>query len=132
MKAYNKIKNLILLFLALIAANSCTKRFEKLNTNPALLSEDLVTPEYLLSGVQVGIGGGMGAADVGNYAGMTVRVDNAPFVDHFDDGAWNATYTTFGNNLAAIIRKTASDPELVNKKAIARIMKVWVFSQATD
>src|SRR6476620_8251398 len=132
MKAYNKIKNLSLLFLALLAANACTKKFEDLNTNPALLSEYLVTSEFLLSGVQVGIGGGMGASDAGNYAGMTVRVDNAPFVDHFDDGAWNVTYTSFTNNLAAIIRKTANNPDLVNKKAIARILKVWVFSQATD
>jgi hypothetical protein len=132
MKAYNKIRNLSLIFLLLLAVSACTKKFEELNTNPAQLSEELVTPEFLLSGVQAGIGGGMGAADAGNYAGMSVRVDNAPFVDHFDDGAWNLTYTSFANNLSAIIRKTSNDPELVNKKAIARILKVWVFSQATD
>src|SRR6266496_107469 len=118
MKTYNKIKNLSLLLLSLLLANACTKDFKGLNTNPALVSEDLVNPEFLLSGVQVGIGGGMGAADAGNYCGMTVRVDNAPFVDHFDDGAWNATYTSYCNNLAAIIRKTQDDPEVVNKKAI--------------
>ena len=119
------------MFIAILA-NACTKDFKEQNTNPSLLSEDLVTPEFLLSGVQYGIGGGLGASDVGNYAGMTVRVDNAPFVDHFDDGAWYATYTSFCNNLATIVRKTSKDPELVNKKAIARILKVWVFSQATD
>ena len=132
MKAYNNIKNLSLLILVLLLANGCTKDFKEENTNPALVSEDLVTPEFLLSGVQDGIRGGMGAADAGNYCGMTVRVDNGPFVDHFDDGAWNATYTSYCNNLAAIIRKTKDDPELVNKKAIARIMMVWVYSQATD
>ena len=63
---------------------------------------------------------------------MTVRQDNAPFVDDFDDGAWYTTYTSLTNNLAAIIRKTADNPDLVNKKAIARILKVWVFSQTTD
>jgi hypothetical protein len=132
MSLINKIKIFSLLFSSLVAVNGCTKDFEELNTNPALLSEELVTPEFLLSGVQYGIGAGLGAADAGNYAGMSVRVDNAPFVDHFDDGAWNAAYTSYGNNLAAIIRKTQDDPELVNKKAIARIMKVWVFAQATD
>ncbi|HEX5025460.1 MAG TPA: SusD/RagB family nutrient-binding outer membrane lipoprotein [Agriterribacter sp.] len=132
MKAYKKIKNLSLLFLALMLAGACTKNFDELNTNPALLSEELVTPEFLLSGVQYGIGGGLGAADAGDFCGMTVRVDNAPFVDHFDDGAWNAAYTSYCNNLASIIRKTENDPELVNKKAIARILKVWVYSQATD
>jgi len=132
MKVRNKITNLSLLILMIVLADACTKDYKELNTNPALLSEDLVTSEFLLTGVQYGIAGGMGASDVGNYAGMTVRVDNAPFVDHFDDGAWYDTYTSYCNNLAAIIRKTSNDPELVNKKAIARILKVWVYSQATD
>ena len=133
MKQYNKIiKNLGLLVLIIILSNACTKKFEKLNTQASLLSEETVTPEFLLTGVQYSAGGGLGAFNVGNYCGMTVRVDNAPFVDEFDDGAWYTTYTSLGNNLAAIIRKTADKPDLVNKKAIARILKVWVFSQATD
>ena len=132
MKSYYKIKKISLLVFIVLLANACTKDFKEQNTNPSLLSEDLVTPEFLLSGVQYGIGGGLGAADVGNYAGMSVRGDNAPFVDHFDDGAWYATYTSFCNNLATIVRKTSKDAALVNKKAIARIMKVWIYSQATD
>lgn len=132
MKAYTKIKMAGLLFISILLANACTKDFKELNTNPTLLSEDLVNPNYLLSGVQTGIGGGLGASNIGDYCGMTVRGDNAPFVDQYDDGAWNATYTNFCNNLAAIIRKTEKDPALVNKKAIARILKVWVYSQCTD
>lgn len=132
MKANNKIKIFGILSLTLFLVNGCTKDFKELNTNPTLLSESLINPNYLLTAVQVGIGGGLGASDVGNYCGMSVRGDNAPFVDHFDDGAWNAAYTSFCNNLAAIIRITSGDPDLVNKKAIARILKVWVYSQATD
>lgn len=132
MKIYNKIRNLSLLILTILLVDGCTDDFKEINTNPTLLSEDLVTPEYLLSGVQYGAGGGLGAIDAGNYAGMTVRGDNAPFVDHFDDGAWYANYTSLSNNLAAIIRKTKDKPELVNKKAIARIMKVWLNAQTTD
>jgi hypothetical protein len=118
--------------LSIVLLDACTDDYKEMNTNPALLSEEIVTPEYLLSGVQYRAGSGLGAADVGNYAGMTVRVDNAPFVDHFDDGAWYANYTSYSNNLAAIIRKTKDDPELINKKAIARIMKVWLNAQTTD
>ena len=132
MKAYNKIKKAGLVFLVLLSIAACTKKFEELNTNPSLVSEELVNSEFLLSGVQYGLGGGMGAADAGNFAGMTVRVDNAPFVDHFDDGAWNTGYTSYTNNLAAIVRKTQDDPAMVNKKAIARILKVLVYSQITD
>ena len=133
MKKYNKIiKNLGLLVLMIMLANGCSKNFEKLNTQASVLSEAAVTPEFLLSGVQYSAGGGLGASDAGDYCGMTVRGDNAPFVDDFDDGAWNTTYTSLANNLSAIIRKTADNPDLVNKKAIARILKVWVFSQTTD
>ncbi|MEP6948982.1 MAG: SusD/RagB family nutrient-binding outer membrane lipoprotein [Ginsengibacter sp.] len=133
MKMYNKIiKNIGLLVLITILANGCTKKFEGLNTQASLLSEETVTPEFLLSGVEYSAGSGLGASNAGDYCGMTVRQDNAPFVDEFDDGAWNTTYTSLTNNLAAIIRKTSVDPDLVNKKAIARILKVWVFSQTTD
>jgi len=133
MKKYNKIiKNIGVLVLMIMLANSCTKKFERLNTQASLLSEDLVKPEFLLSGVQYSAGTGLDARNDGDYCGMTVRQDNAPFVDEFDDAAWYTTYTSLTNNLAAIIRKTEGDPDLVNKKAIARILKVWIFSQATD
>ena len=133
MKKYNKIiKNLCLVLLMIMLVNGCSKKFERLNTQASLLSEETVTPEFLLTGVQYSAGEGLGATNVSDYCGMTVRQDNAPFVDEFDDGAWYTTYTSLANNLAAIIRKTADKPDLVNKKAIARILKVWVFSQATD
>jgi hypothetical protein len=134
----NKIGKISLVLLTILMVNACTDDFKEMNTNPTLLSEELVTPEFLLSGVQyeasaaAGANASIGASDAGNHAGMSVRGDNAPFVDHFDDGAWYANYTWLSNNLAAIIRKTKDDPELVNKKAIARIMKVWVNSQTTD
>jgi hypothetical protein len=131
MESYNIIKKISLLVLVIMLTNACTKDFKELNTPENLLSEELVTPEYLLSGAQVSAQGGLTVVDAGNYAGMTVRVDNGPFNDNFDDGAWDAAYP-IGNNLAAIIRKTGDKPELVNKKAIARILKVWVYSQATD
>ena len=59
MKKYNKIiKNLGVLVLMIMLANSCTKKFERLNTQASLLSEDLVTPEFLLTGVQYSAGEG--------------------------------------------------------------------------
>ena len=64
MKAYIKMKIFSFLMLLIVLLSGCTKAFKKLNTNPALVSEELVTPEFLLSGVQVGIGGGMGAAGI--------------------------------------------------------------------
>jgi hypothetical protein len=133
MKAYKKIFNTTFLIVLLTVANSCTDDFKELNTPPNLITDEIITPELLLTGVQYNaILVGMGEADASNYSGMAVSDANLPFADFFADDAWYQTYNTYANNLATIIRLTTEDPEQVNKKAIARIMKVWVFSRATD
>ena len=132
MKSYKNIRNCSLLVLAIFMSNSCTKDFKELNTPQNLITEELVTPDLLLTAVEINAGNGLGFGNDGDFCGMRTADDNAPFVDYFDNGGWNTTYTVLGNNLAAIIRKTENDPELVNKKSIARILKAWIFSQATD
>jgi len=118
--------------LCVVVLDSCTKNFEEKNTDPTLLSEALVTPELLLTNVQINAGNGLYFEYAEVYSGMTVRTDIGPFTDFFYDNPWTATYTALTNNLAAIIRKTSDDPELVNHYAVARIMKAWIFSQCTD
>lgn len=133
MKVYKKIRNLSLLALALVMANGCTKDFKDKNIPASLLTENLVTPELLLTSVEynaVIVGKDVGHA--ADYCGMNAQDDNAPFNDLYYNDTWDRTYTVFANNLAGIIRITKDRPELINKKAIARILKVWVFSQATD
>ncbi|MEP7107574.1 MAG: SusD/RagB family nutrient-binding outer membrane lipoprotein [Ferruginibacter sp.] len=132
MKSFKNISNLCLLVLVIFIANSCTKDFKDENTDPKLITEEKVTPELLLTTAEVNAKGGLGFSNAGDFCGMTTSDANLPFDDRFDDGAWNAVYTTIGNNLAAIIRKTESDPEMINKKSIARILKAWIFSEATD
>jgi len=133
MKHYKQIFNTSSLIVLLLLVNSCTDDFKELNTPPNLITDELITPELLLTAVQYNaILVGTDEANAGNYCGMNVSDANAPFVDFFADDAWYRTYTTYSNNLATVIRLTSDDPEMVNKKAIARIMKVWVFSRATD
>ena len=133
MKPYKKIVTTCLLMVVLVMANSCTDNFKDLNTPANLITENLVTPELLLTSVEYNaVLVGMEAGDVADYCGMNAQDDNVPFEDRFYDDTWNRTYTTYANNLASIIRITENKPELINKKAIARILKVWVFSQATD
>jgi len=130
-----KIKKLVLfctIFIIIAILDSCTKGFEKKNTDPTLITGDLVTPELLLTNVEINAGGGLQFQYAEVYSGMTVRTDIGPFSDFFYDAPWTSTYTTLTNNLAAIIRKTSDDPALVNKYAIARILKAWIFSQCTD
>src|SRR2546423_6402170 len=49
MKFYYKIKTFVTLTLLLCIANACTKGYEKLNTNPSLVTETLLKPDNVFS-----------------------------------------------------------------------------------
>jgi hypothetical protein len=81
------------------------------------------------------VNGESGFGTTGNWAGMSVSGANRPFATGEDNGVWNATYGDVARNLSDIVdictkRENAAD--LVNKKAIARIMRVWAFARCTD
>ncbi|MEO8764533.1 MAG: SusD/RagB family nutrient-binding outer membrane lipoprotein [Ginsengibacter sp.] len=132
MKIYN-IRNFYLLVLVIVIANGCTKDFKAKNTPAYLLTEDRVTPELILTSVEYSaVIVGKDAGHAADYCGMNTQDDNAPFNDLYYNDIWNKTYSDYGADLAGIIRITNDNPELVNKKAIARILKAWVFSETTD
>lgn len=132
MKRNKKILAISLLIVLLVTINSCTDDFKEQNTPASLLSEEKVDVNLLLTYVQFKsiFETRVALADASNHAGMYSRDDNCPFC--FSFGSFQNLYTSFTNNLAAIIRKTENNPDLVNKKAIARILKVWAFAGATD
>lgn len=136
MKTYIKIKLFIALSLTLmIMNNGCTKNFEELNTPPNLVTEDLVNVDLILTRVQyLSIVGETphGDGTIGNYCGYSTSCANRPFQSGDNPGVWNSAYGSYLNNLSEIIRLTKDDPDLVNKTAIARIMKVWAFAKVTD
>lgn len=138
MKTNMKIKFFIALSLTvtlMIIGDGCTKDFEELNTPPNLVTEDIVNVDYIFTRVQylsIVVGNPNGDGTIGNYCGYSTSCANRPFASGDAPGVWNAAYGSFVNNLSEIIRLTKDDPELVNKKAIARIMKVWAFAKVTD
>lgn len=132
MKIIKNIKVFSIILGGCIVFNACTKNFTEKNTDPTLISEELVTPELLLTHVEVNARNGLYFEYAEVYSGMTARTDIGPFTDFFYDAPWTQTYTVLTNNLSAIMRKTSEDPELINKYAIARILKAWIFSQCTD
>lgn len=135
MKLFNKIK-LITVFTSLLwLSNACTDDFKELNTPSDLITEDVINVNLLLTRVQqqaIVANSPNGRGTIGNYSGMSVSTANRPFQDGTFTGVWNDNYLTYTNNLAYIIRLTEDDPDLVNKKAIARILKVWAFARTTD
>ena len=114
---------------------SCTDDFEGMNTPNDLVTADLVDVNLIFTLVQVASiknGTPSGTGTYGNYSGMSYSGSNAPFIEGASSGEWNSAYSDYTNNLSEIIRITKDDPDLVNKTAIARIMKVWAFAKVTD
>jgi len=136
-----KINNTTLVFicaLGLLLTNACTKNFEEYNTDPQIITADLIDVGLLLTNVEAD--GVVGSASYGNgtygcYCGMDKRDDDAPFLETDAPGEWDFEYQSQLNNLSNIIQLIDGKPnkdELANKQAIARILKAWAVSKLTD
>lgn len=131
-------KILFILIISLVVNFSCTDDFAEMNTPNDLITSDVINIDYMFTRVLATAivhseEDGMGT--IGNYSGMSYSGANSPFVSGDNSGLWNDTYGNYARNLSDIIHliSTKEDAEdLVNKKAAARIMKVWVFARATD
>ena len=132
------IKIVTVLSLVLLMSNSCTEDFDAMNTPRDLILQDLVDVDMMFTRVlarSVVVNDENGFGTVGNWAGMSVSSGNLPFAEGESNGVWNSTYGDYARNLSDIVdicstRENAA--ELVNKKAVARILKVWVFARCTD
>ena len=135
MKIDKHIQYIFVFSITLLANCSCTDDFESLNTANDLVTEDLVDVNLMLTLVQVRAikeSSLNGTGTIGNYSGISYSSSNSPFNESDAPELWNDTYQNFTNNLSEIIRLTKEDADLVNKTAIARIMKVWAFAKLTD
>ncbi len=129
-----KIKTIIAILLVMLLINACTDNFETLNTHPGLVTKDLINPDLLLTRVEVDlfVKGSGGPGSAGNYCGLDVSDANRPFQTGDNPGLWNSTYNDYVRNSADIIHLTEDDPDMVNKHAIARIIKAYAFANLTD
>ena len=136
MKPYKKFKFISVIVLSLLTVIACTDDFEDMNTDPRLITADLVNVNFIMTNVQVSLFVGQISEGVGGttdaWAGMVVRHDSGEFTEGDSPGGWNTAYGTRLNNLSQIIHLTQGDPDLVNKTAIAQIMRAHSFSILTD
>lgn len=140
MKKYRFIQSVIFVLFVLLF-DACTSNFDDMNTSNSLVTDDLVDVNLLLTRVQayaIHLDATQGNGTIGNYSGMNTRGDNQPFADGDAPGVWDNYYTNYNRNLSDIIQicekrdAEAGTSDLVNKIAIARIMKVWATSVVTD
>jgi hypothetical protein len=134
-----KIKYLIIAFLS-IGLSSCS-HFEELNTDPA--SSTIPDPASLISTVQLRISGERETtwrsmmsyhmpftqmiSDNYNCALGQVYMQRTDYIDKL----WNSYYRDI-NDLQSAINEGSKKEVNVNYVAVARIMKVLIFSQLTD
>lgn len=118
----------------MLISQACTEDFEKLNTDPSLLSSDQLDVGLLLTTIQKQMiidNGAYPLGIFGNYAGYTTSGGNLPFNGGFFPNEFEEGYNSL-LNVSEIIRLTDGDPDLINKQAIARIMKVYIYQHMTD
>jgi hypothetical protein len=134
-----KIKtHAIAILLLLFVSNACTDDFLSINTPNNLITADHVNVNLLLTRVQaysVILDEPAIRSDVANYCGMSANVAGRPFNEGENVEPWNNVYQNYARNLSKIIEICQNDDNtagLVNKIAIARIMKAWVFARLTD
>src|SRR5207249_9590403 len=134
-----KIKTLVALTIILCVANSCTKNFDKLNTNPSLVTETLVKPDNIFSMVlkesiflTPDLGRLNGPGKISEFAGfMASESSGFPFKNTDYDFYFNNSYRIYLININETIRLT-QNPAMSNKNAMARIFRVWLWQNLTD
>ncbi|MFT4019608.1 MAG: SusD/RagB family nutrient-binding outer membrane lipoprotein [Agriterribacter sp.] len=134
MKKNIKIFNLaVFVLLAMSLGNGCTKKFEEINTPPFLLTEEVVPPEMVFTNVlKNSIYSTWGSNLFWQYANyIHDGASGIIFQDRDWSSPWN-DYTVNLVNIAAVIRLTAKDENLINENSMARIWKVWLYQRMTD
>ncbi|SHF69858.1 Starch-binding associating with outer membrane [Fodinibius roseus] len=118
--------------LILLMFSSCTEDFNDLNTDPSLVTEDIVDPDLLLTNVLKN--SIFSIHNGGRISEFAYYYSNQASGNIFNntDYDFSGYYQDYLINIAEVIRLTEEQPNLVNKNAIARIWKVWLFHRLTD
>lgn len=133
MNILNKKINIVILVAIAFIATSCTKNFDDLNTNPALVSEKMIKTDNLFSKVQKE--SMFSIPDFGRVSEFAGFVSNESSGFPFQEEDYGEPFTTYYrgylSNLNEVIRLT-QQPVQSNKNAMARIFRAWLFQNLTD
>lgn len=135
-----------LLLGAALGLTSCDKDFEELNTNPNASTEpnvDLLFSQSILKGNYVydRVYFYTSYLTCGNYiqhfaTGKEITVagsgDKYGVYDFYQGFYFRYTYTNVLTTITELIKAADKQPELVNKKAAARIWRVMIMQRITD
>ncbi len=132
----------ILMFLVLLL-NSCTKDFEDINTNPnapTTANVDYLFTETVIRGVGgygTGVHTEMWSLEVwcqimADINGINNPGEFYPFSGDWNNELWRELYAEALTPVNQIVILTSTQPGRVNKYAIARIWRAYLFHRLTD
>ena len=123
-----------LLGVLLLFSTSCTKDFAEINTDPTLVTADIIKPSMLFTSVlKNSIFDSYNKGIITEYAGYYSNQGSGAI---FQNANWanpfNTYYRSYIINTAEVVRLTANDPKLINQHAMGRIWKALLYAQLTD
>ena len=131
--------------LCLISANSCTKDFPEINSNPTQLTVTNFDPNALLTSVQLTYTGSTDFAfeawrnNLGYCSLMIQLMASTQFpgdkylLDYtYSSSYWNRAYTEQVKPIVELFELTKDKPEHANLHQISRLMKAMVFQRISD
>lgn len=133
---------IVLLGAALFSLSSCTKDFEELNKNPNEVTNPNIDYIFTYSIVRAnGQGFEMHRANLIYCAAMIQHFaslngywtgDKYTYSSEYSSAFFGSMYPSAVRELTQLVELTSTDPELVNKKSAARIMRVYTMHRLTD
>lgn len=133
MKLYIKLKIIASMALVITMASACTEGFDDINTDPTLLTEEMVQPETLFTHVlKNSIFETFTDGRIGEFSGYYASQASGNIFSVSDYTSPFDFYRKYVINLNEVMRLTADDPRKTDQNAMARIWKVWVYHLITD
>ncbi|MCR6722537.1 MAG: SusD/RagB family nutrient-binding outer membrane lipoprotein [Chitinophagaceae bacterium] len=131
-----KLKHLIhtIAVGSLLVTSGCTKDFAEINSNPLIITRDVVTPALLFPQVQKGFTFEiLNHGVISEYSGY---YKNGASGNIFQQRDWANPHNTFFRNylinISEVIRLTANNPLQKNMNSQARITKALIYQVLTD
>jgi hypothetical protein len=120
MKSFTKFTLFAGAAIVLFFGAACTKKFDKLNTDPALVTKDIINPSFLFTAVlKNSIFSTYSGGIISEYAGYLSNIASGTILQ---DRNWSepfrTQYRSYLINTAEIIRLTSGTPRLSNENAV--------------
>ena len=142
MKKYIKNKSIYSVFFLVFLFTGC-EDFEEMNRNPTTSTQ--MDPNIMLPAIQMQLTGGRyeqwrngliySSIWMQHWAGEYASIEyggKGKKNNVYMGALWETQYPREVKNVVDMVDRTADDPGMSNINAVARIMKVYIFSRLTD